>query len=163
MSSSQYTDFWLTGNDKKLIPVRQPFQRRRQMTTIKDLLVVPEKMDEEERRLQPICVASVRIMRWEHDGDSCCGLNAAYSAAEESVEEQEWTLTVPYALRVVDGSSNRVRPDLIDADGMLRNVEETAELFASWEEGIGHRCYEKGRCGKCRVTDKFEVLRIRVA
>jgi hypothetical protein len=133
------------------------------MSIIKELLIVPEKMDDEERRLLPICVATIRIARWEHD-DNCCGLNAHYSAAEESIEEQEWFSTVPWALRVEDSNGQyQVRSDLVDEDGFLRNTEETAQLFEAWEETIGHRCFEKGRCGQCSVTDKFEVLQIRVA
>lgn len=129
-----------------------------------ELLIVPSKMDEEERRLLPICVATIRIVRWKHDGDSCCGLNAAYSATEESTEEQDWTITVPYALRISDSDDGpfRVRPELIDTEGLLYKMDETAELFISWEESIGSRCYEKGRCGQCSITDKYEVLQIRV-
>jgi len=133
------------------------------MSIIKELLVIPDKMDDEERRLLPVCIATIQIARWDHDGNSCCGLNAHFSAAEESTEEQEWTLTVPWSLRV-EGSDGRykVRPDLVGEDGFLRNTEETSDLFEAWEETIGHRCYEKGRCGQCSVKDKFEVLRIRV-
>jgi hypothetical protein len=125
---------------------------------IKELLVVPEKMDDEERRILPICIAKIRIVKWDHDGDSCCG---GVSSAETSSEEQEWTMTVPWNLRVESDDRFRVRPELCK-DGQLLKTEETVDLFEAWEEGIGHRCYEKGRCGQCTVTDKYEVLEIRV-
>lgn len=138
------------------------------MSVLTNFLIVPDKMDDEDRRLLPVCQATIQIIRRDHDGDSCCGINAAVSVTDTETETEEWWVSVPRALREeistnADGDSIfAVRSELISPDGLLLHTEETAELFASWNTTIGSRCWEKGRCGQCAVSDTHEVLQIRV-
>lgn len=135
---------------------------------IEEFWVEPDEMDAEERRLLPLCKAILSIQIRDHDGNSCCGINAAESEHVVATESRWRWVSVPRALREQIGTTVEgdpiysVRADLVDADGNLRRTVETASMFANMEIPIGARCWEKGRCGQCLITDTYTVTEIQV-
>lgn len=135
---------------------------------IEEFWLNPDTMDAEDRRLLPLCKAILSVQVRDHDGDSCCGINAAESEYDVATERRWRWVSVPRALRKKTGATELgdpiyiVRPDLIDADGRLKRTRETACMFANMELPIGDRCWEKGRCGQCLITDTYTVTEIRV-
>lgn len=135
---------------------------------IEEFWLNPDEMDAEDRRLLPLCKAILSVQVRDHDDGSCCAIGIEETEHVVATERRWRWVSVPRTLRKKTGTTAlgdpiySVRPDLIDADGLLKRTKETACMFATLEIPIGDRCWEKGRCGQCLITDTYTVVEIRV-
>lgn len=136
---------------------------------IEEFWVNPDTMSAEERRLLPLCKAILNVKIRDHDGDSCCGIGVEETEYVVATQSRWRWVSVPRDLREQTGTTVEgdpifsVRADLVDADGRLKRTTETACMFAPMEIPIGPRCWDKGRCGQCLITDTYTVTEIQVA